>query len=524
MASRCNSFLLRYFGFVILSADLFNREKLSENIIVMEYVEEINGEHRAFLYTGSGAGLTSLARNEISAGNPGEIVVNDIDGKLSSTATLSPAQGGTGIDTTGLTGYIRLNNGTWTVDSQFGTTPLTTALGGTGINTSSSTGIPRIASGTWSVGTISDLDVSPTAAIARGKIATGTPNHVVISDSNGAFSSESALSTVRGGTGTNSSAQSGVAKLLSGTWTFSSIVNGDISSSAAIARNKMAAGTANHVLINDASGVIGSEASLSATRGGTGINSSALSGVAKVMSGVWSASPITNTDISAGAAIARSKLAVAAPGQVVINATDGTLSAEIALAPSRGGTGLDLSGTGVTPYILTAASGSVSNTLGYSVSGGPNTLVQRDSSGGVTLGDTLINGALVLQSNATTYRVMTATITTAGNTTTPIISFTASPGNNGGYGRAVCHLIYASRSGSTLNTGSRTFSFRYAIIGAAMAVSAVNNSVNENDLAFMTTGISVTASGANVVVSVNGASSTNITWNLRLETTTASLV
>jgi len=48
------------------------------------------------------------------------------------------------------------------------------------------------------------------------------------------------------------------------------IVDGDINGSAAIARTKLASGTANHVIINDGSGVFSSEANLAISRGGTG--------------------------------------------------------------------------------------------------------------------------------------------------------------------------------------------------------------------------------------------------------------
>lgn len=51
--------------------------------------------------------------------------------------------------------------------------------------------------------------------------------------------------------------------------TITNIVNANISASAAIARTKLASGTANHVIINDGAGVLSSEASLLETRGGT---------------------------------------------------------------------------------------------------------------------------------------------------------------------------------------------------------------------------------------------------------------
>lgn len=53
------------------------------------------------------------------------------------------------------------------------------------------------------------------------------------------------------------------------------IENADIKTGAAIARNKLASGTASHVIINDGSGVFSSEAQLATSRGGTGVNSTA---------------------------------------------------------------------------------------------------------------------------------------------------------------------------------------------------------------------------------------------------------
>lgn len=57
--------------------------------------------------------------------------------------------------------------------------------------------------------------------------------------------------------------------------TLSNIDNADIKAGAAIDRAKLASGTADHVLINNGSGVLSSEAQLSPTRGGTGVNSTA---------------------------------------------------------------------------------------------------------------------------------------------------------------------------------------------------------------------------------------------------------
>lgn len=51
----------------------------------------------------------------------------------------------------------------------------------------------------------------------------------------------------------------------------SNIENADIATAAAIARSKLASGSANHVIINDGSGVLSSEANLAVSRGGTSL-------------------------------------------------------------------------------------------------------------------------------------------------------------------------------------------------------------------------------------------------------------
>lgn len=87
------------------------------------------------------------------------------------------------------------------------------------------------------------------------------------------------------------------------------IENADIKSGADIARNKLASGTADHVLINDGSGVMSSEAQLTASRGGTGQDTSADTGIAHVSGGTWSVSAIVDADVDASAAIDASKIA-----------------------------------------------------------------------------------------------------------------------------------------------------------------------------------------------------------------------
>jgi hypothetical protein len=117
------------------------------------------------------------------------------------------------------------------------------------------------------------------------------------------------------------------------------LVNANVDASAAIARTKLASGTNNHVLINNGSGVMSSEAQLATSRGGTGQDFSGSTGVLKVSAGTASAASIVNADIDASAAIARSKIATGSNSHVVINDGSGNLSSEATLAISRGGTG-----------------------------------------------------------------------------------------------------------------------------------------------------------------------------------------
>lgn len=76
-----------------------------------------------------------------------------------------------------------------------------------------------------------------------------------------------------------------------------SIVNADINASAAIARSKIAGTAANHVLINDASGLMSSQASLGVPLGGTGTTSFTTNGL--VMSGVTGSSALAAINCAA---------------------------------------------------------------------------------------------------------------------------------------------------------------------------------------------------------------------------------
>jgi hypothetical protein len=93
--------------------------------------------------------------------------------------------------------------------------------------------------------------------------------------------------------------------------TITNIENSDIKSGADIARNKLASGTASHVLINDGSGVMSSESTLAKVRGGSGQDNSSLnfpaSGTLATLAGT---EQFTNKDYDGGVAANTRRLTI----------------------------------------------------------------------------------------------------------------------------------------------------------------------------------------------------------------------
>jgi hypothetical protein len=185
------------------------------------------------------------------------------------------------------------------------------------------------------VSNIENADIKAAAAIDRTKLASGTINHVIINNASGVMSSEAALAASRGGLGTSGAAFTGVVKAATGVFSASTIVDADVAAAAAIARTKIANGTANHVVINNASGTLSSEAALAASRGGLGTSGAAFTGVVKAAAGVFSAATVVNADVSATAAIDRTKLASGTANRIVINNGTGVMADAAAITASR---------------------------------------------------------------------------------------------------------------------------------------------------------------------------------------------
>jgi hypothetical protein len=309
--------------------------------------------------------------------------------------------------------------------------------------------------------------------------------------------------------------------------------NGSGAGLVTIPRTALLAAAPNTVVVNDGGGALAGQAQLATSLGGTGVDSSAFTGVAKVAAGTWSASTIANADIDAAAAIARSKLANGTANYVVINGVGGGLSEEAALATSRGGTGTDLSGV-AGPAALTVTGGAVS-TLAYAQPATPLTLAQRDVAGGLavatlaatavqtptisSVGDLTISpagGDIFLQTSilhltpvgiagGDTYRV-TGNVETVGAVTAAVVSVTTA--TNRVYGLKVNVAV-----GSTLGHGGQyTCNVRAKNIGGVVTLGAVLLKSQSRDAAIDTSDITVTAAGASVFVNGVGVVGATLRW------------
>lgn len=176
---------------------------------------------------------------------------------------------------------------------------------------------------------VTNAKVAAGAAITRSKLASGTANHVVINDGSGVLSSEATLAKSRGGAGADMSSvtfpgsgtittDDGSSTLTNKTInaasnTISNISDTEIKVGAEITRSKLASGTANHVIINDGSGVISSEATLAKSRGGAGADMSSVtfpsSGTLVTTTGTQA---LTNKDIDGATASNTSRITLPA--------------------------------------------------------------------------------------------------------------------------------------------------------------------------------------------------------------------
>lgn len=283
----------------------------------------------------------------------------------------------------------------------------------------------------------------------------GTANYAAYFNAFGSLASEQYLSTVRGGTGFNSSASTGVAKVAAGTWSAATIDNNDVSPTAAIARTKLANGTADQVVINSAAGVMTSEAQLSPLRGGTGQNFSASSGIIVVSAGTFSATH-----------------------NVSLNSVTSDIN-----------TNLTLTSQGTGNVVIASGGGSVTY--------GSAKLI------GVTnatpLAQTVEYGGYLQTTNATPTTILSIATSTD---TAYSVQFRAA--------------IYGTTSN---NTALRGGLFKGKNVTGTLTVSSISSSTSISDFGFFAPAITVSTSGLNITVLATGIAATTINWHLWAEIT-----
>ncbi|XWV26569.1 hypothetical protein QJ857_gp0498 [Tupanvirus soda lake] len=228
---------------------------------------------------------------------------------------------------------------------------------------------------------------------------------------------------------------------------------------------------ANYPVITNDNKELTTEKYLDVTRGGTGIDSSELSGIAKITEGQWSASKIVDSDISKNASISDTKLAtITTPGKVLNSAT-------------------------------TATSNST-----------PLSIVSRDVNGDFTSRNITVT-KLIQSPNANAQSsINSAYVSTADSNTTTL--FTLSTASNGVHGTTylvVADIVLGDVSGG-INSGFYKFQFRVKNTGGNVTVSPILHNITDLDDNLSLTNISINTSSNNVLVDVTGLPARDIYW------------
>lgn len=378
--------------------------------------------------------------------------------------------------------------------------------------------------------------------IARGNVSAGTANFVVINNGTGILTDEAQLAGSRGGTGIDTTATTGLAKVATGVWSVATLVDADVNAAAAIGRTKIASGTADHVLINTGAGVMSSEAQLAGSRGGTGIDTTAATGLAKVAGGTWGISTLVNADVNAAAAIDRTKIASGSANHVIINTAGGVLTSEAQLAVSRGGTGADFSGIGAGPFALVGSSGVITASTLMTAAATADTVALRDGGGGaaftsvttpsvtstgtlsvaptgaLTLGGTSINtGDKVINSVPSAiagglreqYIISFASVT---NTYVTAWSYTTATDTS-------YHFNVAIVGGNvTTGTDAASYKFHFRVLNVGGVVSkSVDLQKSSSEIGMGTADARSGISGTDAIIEIRGIAGSTINWTIRAD-------
>ncbi len=224
----------------------------------------------------------------------------------------------------------------------------------------------------------------------------GSADQVLTTDGSGVLTW--AAPVVTAGSITNSHVNASAAIAYSKLNLSGSILNADVNASAAIARSKLASGSNSHVLINDGSGVMSSEANLAISRGGTGqaTAGAAINALLPTQSGNSGKFLTTNaTDPSWAAAVTSVSAGSGLTGGPITGA--GTLSVTTNARTETLGTVIDGAGsvvpTGVTGYMKMMYDCTITSWAITAKQSGSITFdIWKSSSGVPTVSNTIIAG------------------------------------------------------------------------------------------------------------------------------------
>lgn len=305
---------------------------------------------------------------------------------------------------------------------------------------------------------------------------------------------------------------------------FSDSYNGDGAGVYNISRSNIDPAASNTVVVNDGTGLMSSFLQLPPSYGGIGIDTSGSTGIARVTGGVWSIGPISPGDIGV----------VLQPDSVAVTDSGSNLTTVLALDSSRGGTGQDFSAVGAGPFIITNSGGVMSSDLIYSTADTADTVVQRDSVGGVAVqavstpsitspGDLTLSptGNVIMTTDVVMNAVIyngglpggqtiqrTVNVVTVGTVTEDILFLPTSSGPSG--------TSYYLKSEITAGSGADGLLFSIFNRGKnLLGATTVQNSIivaQSTDAGLSTATVTVLASGINIIVRVNGVAGKTINW------------
>lgn len=263
-------------------------------------------------------------------------------------------------------------------------------------------------------------------------------------------------------------------------------LTGDVTSSAGtvstsisnLARSKLAAGTANHVVINDGSGVLSSEATLAKSRGGTGQDNSSLTFPSSGT--VQAITPAAHGVLVSGSGATASVTAAGTSGQPLLSGGAGSDPAYGTLTPSFGGLGTTsltahgvVIGNGTSTASVTSAGSSGQVLTSNGASADPT--FQPAGSGTVT-SVTFTGDGTVLSSTPSSAVTTSGTVTGSLNTQTKN-KVLAGPTTGSNAAPTFRSVVAADLSPGFINPTVQKFTSTGSTVGYLFTVTSANATV-----------------------------------------------